>query len=118
MDGKIAVEIGASDEQSSVRKKWVVNMSSAVLTKTEKDVLEKGLNFAPAPHKVPKLEIISSIEPVLRDCYDQIGAEVAQANIASILKMAVCPPPNVSKEQMKALRDLRERDDVIIAPAD
>ena len=48
------------------KSRGVVNMSSSVLTETQKSVLEKGLNFAPAPTNVPKIEIVAAIESVLR----------------------------------------------------
>jgi hypothetical protein len=48
--------------ESSEQKKTVINLSNRVLSETEKSVLERGLNFSVAPSKVPKFEIIKSIE--------------------------------------------------------
>ena len=106
------------DKEGSLVNKVVVNMSSYQLTDAEKRVLEKGLNFAPAPRDVPKLEIMSSIEPALRTCEDQMAAEVARAKIASILKTAVRPNSNICKEELRAMQSLKKRKDIIIAPAD
>ena len=59
-----------------------------MLPNAEEEVLEKAWDFAPAPQKELKLEIISSIEPILRDCKNQIAAEVARAKVARNFKTA------------------------------
>ena len=46
--------------------KWVVNMSNRNITKSQEEVLSLGLNFSPAPRKLPLLDTISSIEAVAR----------------------------------------------------
>ena len=43
-------------------KKWVVNLMNKTLTKDQESVLELGLNFAPAPTKLPMLDTIAGVE--------------------------------------------------------
>jgi hypothetical protein len=43
-------------------KKTVVNLSRRPLSEIECSILRKGLNYAVAPTRAPKLEIIKSIE--------------------------------------------------------
>ena len=42
--------------------RWVVSLSSKCLLSEEISVLEKGLNFDPAPQRVPYKEIIAAVE--------------------------------------------------------
>ena len=49
----------------AVFAKWVVNISDFELDHDQTQALKKGLNFAPAPDKVPITQIISSVEKVL-----------------------------------------------------
>ena len=49
-------------------------------------LLARGLNFAPAPEKVPKKDIIASVEPALRYHDNAAEANVARAAVCNILK--------------------------------
>ena len=42
--------------------RWIVNVSSRTLSAAEKEVLARGLNFAPAPKRVPVTEIVTAVE--------------------------------------------------------
>ena len=44
------------------RERWVVNLTNAQLSKSEVELLEKGLSFAPAPNKLPTTHLISAAE--------------------------------------------------------
>ena len=54
-----------SADKSSLGR-WVVNLLSKHLLSEEISVLEKGLNFAPAPQRVPYKEIIAAVEKGVR----------------------------------------------------
>ena len=47
-------------KKSSMPERWVVNLSSKMLTTSQMNVLAKGLNFAPAPRSIPVKEIVLS----------------------------------------------------------
>ena len=71
-------ENGTSASQKKEKKRnWVVNVSAHTLTTDEQAILEKGLNFAIGPKKVPQVEIIAAIEPTLKEEVDQTRAESA-----------------------------------------
>ena len=101
--------------------KWIVNLSDHQLTPTQRQVLERGLNFAPAPKRIPTFDIIASVEPALRTHPNTEGAERARAAVSNILRVVgkVRPPPiNISKEESQALTELRMNDGIIISQAD
>ena len=53
------------DDRSVSKKNWIINLSSLKLSKEQTSVLEHGFNFARAPNKVPKEEIIAGVEAAL-----------------------------------------------------
>ena len=58
------------------RDKWVVNMPSRLLSTAEKSALAKGLNFAPAPKRIPVPDIVAGVEESL------IKISTAEAQLA------------------------------------
>ena len=46
--------------------RWIANFSSGTLSATAKEVLARGLNFIPAPERIPIMEIITVVENGLR----------------------------------------------------
>ena len=102
------------------RDRWVVNLSGHSLTEDERRVLEKGLNFAPAPRRVPVLDVVTAVENALKTCDDVISAEVARGKVAGIIRRTSnsLPHGNITPEEREALRGLRGKEDVVIVPAD
>ena len=98
-------------------KKWVVNLTNKTLTKDQESVLELGLNFAPAPTKLPILDTIAGVE---LGAY-RLGMDEAsdlRGKVCGMLKKAKLPADNLKKDQRKALKELRVMKDVAILPAD
>ena len=62
-------------------KKWVVNLTEHKLTRDQEDVLTLGLNFVPAPKKLPMLDIVTGIE---------LGARRLGSDEAEELRGRVC----------------------------
>ena len=60
----------------------MVNLSGHSLTEGERRVLEKGLNFAPAPWRVPVLDVVTAVENALKTCDDVISAEERRSGVA------------------------------------
>ena len=85
------------------------DLSSHQLTASEISTLEKGLNFAPAPWRIPMLDIISCIEAGLRGHKDDTAAEVARARISGILGSAKRPKRNTTKDEVNSAE--KERGD-------
>ena len=95
--------------------RWVVNMSSRDLSIPEKSILSKGLNFVPAPKRIPILHIIAAIKSGLNGLNDD--AHIRQKMIGLLMKSKP-PPSNILPSERKALRDLRAEPDIMILPAD
>lgn len=70
---------------SSTSDRWVVNLSSKELTLPQQSVLRKGLNFAPAPGRVPVPRIIADVETALSRVSDECVAERARVKVTDLL---------------------------------
>ena len=106
-----------SADGSQNKEKWVQNYSSKKLSTEEMNVLAKGLNFAPTPTNIAVPEIVASVEDGLRKvrCGE---AEKTRITIVGILKRAKILPPNITKYDFKAIKDLRKDNIIMILPAD
>ena len=98
--------------------RWLVNLSKAELTEQEKSVLVKGLNFAPTQTKVPKAEYIASAESALLGLKDIEGANNARVKVSALLKSVRRPESNLSARDRRTLKELDQRENIVIAPAD
>ena len=85
------------ERQDNPRSKWVVNLSSHELTADETKVLERGLNFALAPSRLPTKDIIAGIEPALQQHKDVAAANAARAAVCNILRKSKPPIRNITK---------------------
>jgi hypothetical protein len=65
----------------------VINLSSKELSPAQQSILSKGLNFAPAPRKVPIPQIVASVESGLRYVPVDTAAEIRQKVIALLKKI-------------------------------
>ena len=93
--------------------KWVANHSSRVLSEKEKEVLSKGLNFAPIPLRIPVPEIIIAVEEGLSKINSN-DAKLSRNSIIGILNKAIVPRPNITPEEIKAMKNLQKEDSIII----
>ena len=104
-------------EVSNFDGRWVVNLSTKDLTTPQKSVLSKGLNFAPAPRKIPIPQVVAAVEDGLRHVSDDKVANIRQRAIG-LLKKAKPPPSNVTPEESRAIKELKVDPDILILPAD
>jgi len=79
--------------------------------------LAKGPNFAVAPNKIPKEEIISQIESSIYRLPSE-QADNIRTQVANILRKTKPPPLNITRQKRLALQDLSKDTDIIILPAD
>lgn len=80
-------------------------------------LLEKGLNFAISPAKIPIYDIINNIEVSIKN-NDQNKAEEIRQDVSRILRNARPPPSNISKEEAIALKNIKNNKNIIILKAD
>ena len=95
----------------------VHNASSVTLGVHELSVLKKGLNFAVCPMVIPKTDFIASVESAIASCTPEDKAFVRK-KASTALNQARIPKCNLSSDETKALKRLREEEAIIILPAD
>ncbi|KOB65442.1 putative reverse transcriptase, partial [Operophtera brumata] len=104
---------------NSLVTRTVINLSQKVLNDSALKVLEKGLNFAPTTKRIPYEKVIGNVEEVIRYNMIPLGdSECLRQDIAFILRHAKPPEPNITDEELVALRDLRQDTDLMILKAD
>jgi len=82
-----------------------------------KNVLARGLNFAIAPSVLPKEKFVIAIEKASRGMEPDEG-DAFRNEVLSSLRSAKCPKPNLSRQELQALTDLKRNSDIMILPAD
>ena len=102
---------------NSTKSKWVISLSSHPLTPAQVSLLSKGPNFAFAPNNPPNVEFISAIESACQKLTEQDVQEL-RAEINIMLRWAKPPKSNISREEKKALKELREDQDRMVLTAD
>ena len=95
----------------------MVNLTGRSLTAPQWDVLSKGLNFAPAPTRVPVIDTIAAVEAGARQLKEE-DTEDRRGWVCGILRRAKPPKDNLTKEQRRALKELKDLEDEVILPAD
>ena len=95
----------------------MVNLTNQYLQPAQQKVLRLGRNFSPAPRKIPIKDTIIGIEAAARRLPEEEANDL-QVCICGILRRAMSPKKNITREQEKALRYLRDMKDEIILPVD
>ena len=103
---------------SESKKRWVVNLSSKPLTSAQKSILERGLNFAPAPRKVPVPQMVARVEQGLMKLGNLDLARDIRTRLVGVLIKAQPPTNNISRDESKAIKELKQDKDIIILKAD
>ena len=116
-DGRQTVHGEAARRTTDSHPKWVVNLSSRPLLDAEQAVLSKGLNFVPAPAKIPTAEIVAAVESSLVRVPEE-SAEVARSKIIGALGKARPPPVNLLPQERRAIKSLQQDDHILVLPAD
>ena len=80
-------------------------------------MLARGLNFAPAPQRIPVPEIVAAVEGGLSRVSSS-QAQLARTRIAGCLAKSKPPTTNLTPVEQKAIKDLKQADSIAIAPAD
>ena len=98
---------GSSNSNVNQGNKWVVNLSKVPPTPAQESLLSKGPNFALAPMNPPNVKFISAIEFACQRLSDQDAQELRAEN-NYLLRRAKPPMSNITQEEKKALKELRE----------
>jgi hypothetical protein len=101
---------------ASASKKFIINLSKYVLTDSEEAVLMKGLNFLVTnPHS--NLHMACAVESVVSKLPQTLGMEI-RSKIRSMLEKSKSSRPNMTIEELKAVKSLRLNIDIRILQAD
>ena len=99
------------------KDKWVINLSGQELSESEVSLLQKGMNFAISPSKLPLLQIITPIEQAMQKLPPST-AEIIRASVFLTLKKHKPPALNITPSEKEALRSIKKRDNLVLLPAD
>ena len=97
--------------------KWVRNISSTPLTEAQMKLLSHGPNYAVVPKNPPIMEYIATIEKACTSLQPGKAEELRGEVKANIKKMQP-PKQNLTKEEHKALEELKEDKTRMILTAD
>ena len=100
-----------------MKSKWVINMSKKPLTESQEKLFTHGPNYVVTPRNLPIGEYIAAVE---KTCHNltQGEADEMRAEIKAAIKSSQLPRPNISREEHKALRELKKDDTRVILTAD
>ena len=105
----------------SKKDKWVINLSDKDLSEDQHAILSRGLNYAVTPSSVPCFDIITAVEAAVTDRSSGLSAKEASDisfKTANILKNAKVPKSNISRGEMRAIRELKSDTNIVILPSD
>ena len=105
------------EEEMDRRRRWVVNLSSRMLTGPEEKLLCLGLNFAPTPWQIPYVEVVATVESAARNL-DEMEATELKGSVCSILKRAKLPVHNLKKDEKVSLKSLKDCPDIVVLRVD
>ena len=96
--------------------KWVKNISKVTLTEDQITLLKKGANFAITPKEIPTDEFIVATEQASK--YMTKGEALAmKAEVVEVLKTAKKPISNITKDERKAINELKTKRDITSRPS-
>ena len=94
-------------------------MSGNALSDAECRVLRKGLNFVPTPKHVNNVEFITEVEKLITNSRMSQGeANKVRFEVTKALQSFRPSDDNLTAEERRALRQLQEREDLMILPSD
>ena len=89
-------------------RKWVINLSSISLSKDHESLLAHGPNFVITPQKLPLGEYITNIEKACQSL-DTNTVEELRSEVYRVLRQPHQLKPNLKKEEIKAMKQLKSR---------
>ena len=102
---------------NEIKKKWVVNLSGTKLSEAQTHVLQLGLNFAAASTQIPTHHILAAVEKSLTK-FTVGQANHVRSKVIGVIKNHRPPKSTLSSEETKALKELRNDQNLAISKAD
>ncbi|XP_026329083.1 uncharacterized protein LOC113237052 [Hyposmocoma kahamanoa] len=83
------------------------------------NALEKGLNFAPTPTRIPIEKVICGVEEaIVCNRVPASDAETLRQDVAIAWRHAHLPPKNMSTQELMGVKELRADTTIIVLKAD
>src|SRR5579859_3284631 len=95
----------------------VINISKKSLSAEEMSLLNKGLNYAMPPRKLPMIDIATALEDA-SNVINQEDREMFRAQCRKALEKSKLPQSNITRSEAQALKQLKKDDSIKILPAD
>ena len=117
----------ASQVRSHNPDKIIINHSSYQLSDVEKTILAKGLNFALPPKKLNYADYLTPYELLFRDIkelsvddsiLERVKVDMKKICLSSFENFKFKDELNITPDELKALKDLSSRKDILIQKAD
>ena len=114
------IQYAAHKKRHKTNKNWVRNISSRPLDENETQVLSYGLTHSVIPKHIPTDDIVSSVESVLASQRElpETTKDDIRRRIASTLQSASLTDCNLTKNELHAMRRLRNDKHIVILHAD
>ena len=114
LDSRPTASTSAAD---NLRNRWVMNLSKIPLMEAQENLLTHGPNFVVTPRSPPIGEYIAAVEQTCQNLV-QGEAEELRAEVKAVLKRCQPPKTNITKEEQKALSELKKDTNRVILTAD
>ena len=111
------VDGAQTSDTNSPYSKWVINLSDTPLTEAQTRLLSHGPKFAIIPRHPPKEEYLASIEYACQKL-NEGKAEELRVEIKNILKKTQPNKSNITKDNFRAIKELKQDEKRIILTAD
>jgi hypothetical protein len=113
------VKTDDKSNQTVCNSNWFINLSNVKLTVNEISVLKLDPKYQVTPNKLNIERFIACVESKLRFSNKNIAeVEKIRNSLVQVLSKVVIPTPNLTKEQMLALKMLKNNKDIIITNSD
>ena len=106
-----------NNSNNNSNNKWVKNLSRRPLTKAQENILSHGPNYAIVTREPPIGEYVAQIERVCQSLTQGEGEEL-RAEVKAIMKKTKPPKSNISKEEARAIKELKKDQDRMVLTAD
>ena len=97
---------------------WIKNYSDHILADPELSVLRKSLNFAVTPRKPPVIDIVTATVSACSSLSTSDFNELRPKVVTIISSNTQVKEQNVTKEEWKAIEELRKDEIITVLPAD
>ena len=101
----------------NLRSRWVINMSKIPLMDAQENLLAHGPNFMITPRNLTIGEYIATLEQTCQKMAHG-EAEELRAEVKAVLKKVQHPKANITREEQKALIELKKDTNRVILTAD